>query len=307
MTKKPFVIFLMGPTATRKTELAIYLHEKINGEIVSVDSAMVYRGLDIGTAKPSRSILEKIPHRLIDICDPRESYSAARFQQDAYLAIDEIHAQGKTPIFVGGTGLYFRALEYGLNILPEADYRIRAKIEAKAGTKGWEFMHTKLNKIDPESALRINKNDTQRIQRALEVFEITGKTLTELITIGEKKLFPFPIKKIILSPNDRVELHKRIKQRFIKMLEIGLVEEVDFFYHRGDLSSDLPSMRLVGYRQIWHYLDDQISYEEMKEHSIIATRQLAKRQMTWFRAEKSAKWYDPYKSDTFSEILDNLK
>ncbi len=307
MTKKPFVIFLMGPTATKKTELAIYLHEKINGEIVSVDSAMVYRGLDIGTAKPSRSILEKIPHRLIDICDPRESYSAARFQQDAYLAIDEIHVQGKTPIFVGGTGLYFRALEHGLNILPEADYRIRAKIEAKAGTKGWEFMHTKLNKIDPESALRINKNDTQRIQRALEVFEITGKTLTELITIGERKSFPFPIKKIILSPNDRVELHKRIKQRFIKMLEIGLVEEVESFYHRGDLSSDLPSMRLVGYRQIWHYLDDQISYEEMKEHSIIATRQLAKRQMTWFRAEKSAKWYDPYKSDTFSEILDNLK
>ena len=307
MTKKPFVIFLMGPTATKKTELAIYLHEKINGEIVSVDSAMVYRGLDIGTAKPSRSILEKIPHRLIDICDPRESYSAARFQQDAYLAIDEIHAQGKTPIFVGGTGLYFRALEQGLNILPEADYRIRAKIEAKAGMKGWEFLHTKLNKIDPESALRINKNDTQRIQRALEVFEITGKTLTELITIGERKLFPFPIKKIILSPNDRVELHKRIKQRFIKMLEIGLVEEVESFYHRGDLSSDLPSMRLVGYRQIWHYLDDQISYQEMKEHSIIATRQLAKRQMTWFRAEKSAKWYDPYKSDTFSEILDNLK
>ena len=307
MTKKPFVIFLMGPTATKKTELAIYLHEKINGEIVSVDSAMVYRGLDIGTAKPSRSILEKIPHRLIDICDPRESYSAARFQQDAYLAIDEIHAQGKTPIFVGGTGLYFRALEYGLNILPEADYRIRAKIEAKAGMKGWEFLHTKLNKIDPESALRINKNDTQRIQRALEVFEITGKTLTELITKGERKLFPFPIKKIILSPNDRVELHKRIKKRFIKMLEIGLVEEVESFYHRGDLSSDLPSMRLVGYRQIWHYLDDQISYEEMKEHSIIATRQLAKRQMTWFRAEKSAKWYDPYKSDTFSEILDNLK
>jgi len=307
VTKKPFVIFLMGPTATGKTELAMYLHEKINGEIVSVDSAMVYRGLDIGTAKPSRSILEKIPHRLIDICDPRESYSAARFQQDAYSAIDEIHSQGKTPIFVGGTGLYFRALEHGLNILPEADYRIRAKIEAKAGTKGWESMHTKLNKIDPESALRINKNDTQRIQRALEVFEITGKTLTELITRGEKKLFPFPIKKIILSPNDRAELHKRIKQRFIKMLETGLVEEVESFYHRGDFSSDLPSMRLVGYRQIWHYLDDKISYKEMEEHSIIATRQLAKRQMTWFRAEKSAKWYDPYKSNTFSEILDNLK
>jgi len=297
----------MGPTATGKTDLAIYLHENINAEIISVDSAMVYRGLDIGTAKPSRDILEKIPHRLINICDPKESYSAARFQQDAYLAIDEIHKQGNIPILVGGTGLYFRALEYGLDALPEADYRIRAKIEAEAEAKGWGYLHTKLGKVDPKSALRINQNDTQRIQRALEVFEITGNTLTELTNTKNKKAFPFPIKKIILFPDNREELHERVKKRFVKMLETGLVEEVKSFYDRGDLSLDLPSMRLVGYRQIWRYLDNEISYSEMKEHSIIATRQLAKRQMTWCRAEKSAERFNPYKSDIFPEILGNLK
>jgi len=297
----------MGPTATGKTDLAIYLHENINAEIISVDSAMVYRGLDIGTAKPSRDILEKIPHRLINICDPKESYSAARFQQDAYLAIDEIHKQGNIPILVGGTGLYFRALEYGLDALPEADYRIRAKIEAEAEAKGWGYLHTKLGKVDPKSALRINQNDTQRIQRALEVFEITGNTLTELTNTKNKKAFPFPIKKIILFPDNREELHERVKKRFVKMLETGLVEEVKSFYDRGDLSLDLPSMRLVGYRQIWRYLDNEISHSEMKEHSIIATRQLAKRQMTWCRAEKSAEWFDPYKSDIFPKILGNLK
>ena len=307
MSKEPFVIFLMGPTATGKTDLAIYLHEKINAEIISVDSAMVYRGLDIGTAKPSRDVLEKIPHRLIDICDPKESYSAARFQQDAHLAIDEIHKRGNTPILVGGTGLYFRALEYGLDSLPEADYRIRAEIEAEADAKGWEYMHVKLSKVDPKSASRINQNDTQRIQRALEVFEITGNTLTELTNTKNKKLFPFPIKKIILFPDNREELHKRVKRRFIGMLEAGLVEEVKSFYNRGDLSQDLPSMRVVGYRQIWRYLDNQICHSEMEEYSIIATRQLAKRQMTWCRAEKSAERFNPYKSDVFPEILANLK
>ena len=297
----------MGPTATGKTDLAIYLHEKINAEIISVDSAMVYQGLDIGTAKPSRDVLEKIPHRLIDICDPSESYSAARFQQDAYLAIDEIHKQGRIPILVGGTGLYFRALEYGLDKLPEADYGIRAEIEAEAEAKGWLYMHKKLSKVDPKSALRINQNDTQRIQRALEVFEITGNALTELTNTKNKKSFQFPIKKIILSPDNRIELHKRVKKRFLRMLEIGLVEEVKSFYDRGDLSLDLPSMRLVGYRQIWRYLDNQISHTEMVERSIIATCQLAKRQITWCRAEKRAKWVDPYKSDIFPKILDDLK
>jgi len=296
----------MGPTATGKTDLAIYLHEKINAEIISVDSAMVYQGLDIGTAKPSSSVLKKIPHRLIDICDPKESYSAARFQQDAYSAIDEIQKKGKVPILVGGTGLYFRALEYGLDSLPEADHLIRAKIEAEAEAKGWNYMHAKLSKIDSKSAFRINQNDTQRIQRALEVFEITGNTLTELTNTENKKSFPFPIKKIILFPDNRKELHERVRRRFVKMLETGFVEEVKSFYERGDLSPDLPSMRLVGYRQIWRYLDNQISHSEMREYSIIATRQLAKRQMTWFRAEKTAKWFDPYKSDIFSKILSNF-
>ena len=307
MTEIPFVIFIMGPTATGKTDLAIYLHKKINSEIISVDSAMVYRGLDIGTAKPDRELLEKVPHRLIDICDPVETYSAARFQQDAYLAINEIYDKGKIPILVGGTGLYFRALEYGLDKLPEANYLVRAKIEEEAETEGWKYMHSKLGKIDAKSATRINQNDTQRIQRALEVFEITGRTLSELTEKSKKKSFPFTIKKIILFPNDRSQLRERIKQRFHEMLKNGLVEEVESFFHRDDLSSKLPSMRLVGYRQIWRYLDNQITYKEMQEHSIIATQQLAKRQLTWCRAEKGAECYDSYKSEIFPQILDNLK
>ena len=297
----------MGPTATGKTDLAIYLHERINSEIISVDSAMVYRGLDIGTAKPSKELLKKFPHHLVNVCDPAEIYSAARFQKDAYLAINEIHNRGKIPILVGGTGLYFRALEYGLDKLPEADYGIRTTIEAEAEVKGWVYMHDKLSKIDPDSASRIDRNDTQRIQRALEVYEITGNTLTELTATPEKRPFEFPIKKFILFPNARIELHKRVKQRFIKMLEIGLVKEVESFYNRNDLTPDLPSMRLVGYRQIWKYLDNQITYMEMQERSIIATRQLAKRQMTWCRTEKNAEWHNPYKSGVFHEILNNLK
>ena len=232
MSELPFVIFIMGPTATGKTDLAIYLHERINSEIISVDSAMVYRGLDIGTAKPSKELLKKFPHHLVNVCDPAEIYSAARFRQDAYLAINEIHNRGKIPILVGGTGLYFRALEYGLDKLPEADYGIRTTIEAEAEEKGWVYMHDKLSKIDPDSASRIDRNDTQRIQRALEVYEITGNTLTKLTATPEKRPFEFPIKKFILFPNDRIELHKRVKQRFTKMLEIGLVKEVESFYSR---------------------------------------------------------------------------
>ena len=296
----------MGPTATGKTDLAIYLHEKIQSEIVSVDSAMVYRGLDIGTAKPSKKLLEKIPHRLIDICDPTEIYSAARFQHDAYLAIDEIHKKNKIPIFVGGTMLYFRALEYGLSRLPEANYSVRAKIELEAEAQGWKQMHAKLSKIDPKSAVRINENDTQRIQRALEVYEITGRSLSELISDSDKKTFPYPIKKILLYPNDRSKLHRRVKKRFLEMLKNGFLEEVEALYSRGDLSLDFPSMRLVGYRQIWRYLESQLSYQEMLESSIIATRQLAKRQITWCRTENGAKYYNPYESSTFSEIFDNL-
>ena len=306
MTDTPFVIFIMGPTATGKTDLAIYLHEKLNCEIISVDSAMVYRGMDIGTAKPDKGLLAKAPHRLIDICDPAEFYSAARFQQDARSAIKEIQDKGQIPLLVGGTGLYFRTLEQGLTELPEANYRIRARIEVEGISDGWHRLHARLSEIDPAAAARINKHDPQRIQRALEVYEITGKTLSTLISEGRKQPFPYPIKKIILSPEDRSLLHERVKQRFLDMLKSGLVDEVESLYQRGDLSLNLPSMRLIGYSQVWRYLDGQIRYEEMREYAIVATRQLAKRQITWCRSESRAAWYDPYGSGIFSKILGNL-
>ncbi len=307
MSDSPFVIFIMGPTAAGKTDLAVHLHENINCEIISVDSALVYRDMDIGTAKPNKDLLAKVPHRLIDICDPLESYSAARFLQDANKAIKEIQNKGRTAVLVGGTGLYFRALEQGLAELPEANYRIRARLEAEAEVEGWQSLHNRLREIDPEAATRINENDPQRIQRALEIYEITGKTMSALISEGRKQAFPYPIKKIILSPEDRSLLHERVKQRFLTMLESGLVDEVESLYRRGDLSLSLPSMRLVGYRQVWRYLDGLTSYEEMQEHAIIATRQLAKRQITWCRSESQAKWYDSHEPEIFSKIVENLE
>lgn len=306
MSNKPYVIFIMGPTASGKTDLAVNLHEHLDCEIISVDSALVYRGMDIGTAKPDKALLEKVPHRLIDICDPTESYSAARFIDDANSAIKEIQSNGKTPILVGGTGLYFRALEQGLAELPDANYRIRADLEAQGEAEGWQALHKKLEKIDPEAAARINENDPQRIQRALEVYEITGKTMSALLSEGRKQALPFEIKKIVLCPEDRAVLHERVKRRFLTMLESGLVEEVEGLYKRGDLSLSLPSMRLVGYRQVWRYLAGETSYEEMQEHAIIATRQLAKRQITWCRSEANARWYDAEESDLLSKILKNL-
>ncbi len=306
MSNSPQVIFIMGPTATGKTDLAVHLNENIDSEIISVDSAMVYKGMDIGTAKPDKELLAKAPHRLIDICDPLESYSAAQFREDANLAIEEILARNKTPVLVGGTGLYFRALEQGLAELPEANPQIRDRIEAEADADGWQSLHRRLKEIDPDTANRISENDPQRIQRALEVYEITGKTLTSLISAEHKEPFPYPIKKIILSPEKRSDLHDRIKYRLLAMLKSGFVDEVEALYRRGNLSLALPSMRLVGYRQIWRYLDGECSYEEMQEYAIIATRQLAKRQITWCRSEDNAEWYDPYKTGIFSKILKNL-
>ncbi len=307
MSDSPFVIFIMGPTAAGKTDLAVHLHENMDSEIISVDSAMVYRGMDIGTGKPDKALLAKAPHRLIDICEPNETYSAARFQNDAREAVEEIHAKGKIPILVGGTGLYFRALEQGLAELPDANYRIRARLEEEGETEGWKNLHSRLSKIDPEAAARINENDPQRIQRALEVYEITGETMTELLSEGRKQPFQYPIKKIILVPEDRSVLHEHIKQRFLGMLDSGLVDEVKKLHQRCDLSLAVPSMRLVGYRQVWRYLETETSYEEMQEHAIIATRQLAKRQITWCRSESNADWYDPHQSGIYSQILKNLE
>lgn len=299
----PHVVFIMGPTASGKTDLAVYLNEHIDCEIISVDSALVYKGMDIGTAKPDKELLAQVPHRLIDICDPIESYSAARFLEDANLAVSEIIDKGKTPVLVGGTGLYFRALEKGLAELPDADQQIRVKLDSEAREYGWQHLHSRLKEIDPVAAERINENDPQRIQRALEVYEITGKTLTSLIAKENTGAFRYPIKKVVLSPTDRSVLHERIEKRFLTMLDAGLVDEVEFLFKRSDLSLDLPSMRLVGYRQVWQYLAGDYNYDEMKQKAVVATRQLAKRQITWCRSENDATWFDPCNLDIFPEIL----
>ena len=297
----------MGPTATGKSDLAIRLTEKFDAEIISVDSAMVYKGMDIGTAKPSLDILQSVPHHLIDICDPLETYSAARFQHDANQLIENILNKNKIPILVGGTGLYFRALEQGLAELPDANYRIRNQLEQDAKEVGWPAMHERLKQIDRESAKRIDANDPQRIQRALEVYEITGSTMSALLAAGRAKAITYPVTKILLMPVDRAKLHEQIKQRFHAMLDNGLVNEVELLYQRGDLSLTMPSMRLVGYRQVWRYLEGESDYDSMIEHGIVATRQLAKRQITWFRGENVAKCYDPLENNLFELVCSTIE
>lgn len=281
------VVFLMGPTASGKTDLAVELCRRFPFGIISVDSAMVYRGMDIGTAKPGPEVREIAPHELIDICDVTEVYSAGRFRDDAVKSIEHLHNQGKIPLLAGGTGLYFRTLEQGIADLPAADQLIRERLEREARVFGWQALHRRLAGIDPESADRIHPNDPQRIQRALEVYEITGKSLSEVIAEGRQSPMPYPCLKIILTPGERGIIHDRVKLRFMHMIELGIIDEVRGFYERGDVSGNLPSMRMVGYRQIWRYLDGLLDYSEMLEHAIVATRQLAKRQLTWLRSEHS--------------------
>ena len=290
-TKLP-VIFLMGPTASGKTSCALELCRRFPLDIVSVDSAMVYRGMDIGTAKPCSEILREFPHRLIDICDPVDAYSAASFRNDALNEIDKIHSENRIPLLVGGTGLYFRTLEKGISTLPSANADIRTRLEQEASEKGWGYMHQRLSEIDAVAAARIHPNDPQRIQRALEVYEITGYPMSELFNRESVKPVDLDIIKLILNPNDRNIIHARVKQRFMQMLEDGLVEEVQGLFTRGDLRADMPSMRMVGYRQVWRYLEGKSTYEEMVNSAIVATRQLAKRQLTWLRKEENADWYD---------------
>ena len=287
------VIFIMGPTASGKTDLAVSLVERLPCELISVDSALVYREMDIGTAKPEPEILARAPHRLIDILDPAESYSAARFRSDALREIEAIHAQGRIPVLVGGTGLYYRALEQGLSPLPEADPLTRQKLEAEAARVGWEAMHARLAEVDPVAAQRIHPNDPQRLQRALEVYEISGRPMTELIEASQSEpVFPYPIIKLVIAPADRDYLRERIALRFRLMLEKGFVAEVERLYQRGDLHTDLPSVRCVGYRQVWSYLEGEWDYGSMVERGIIATRQLAKRQYTWLRSEQNTHWIE---------------
>ncbi len=288
MNKKLPVIFLMGPTASGKTDLALALHDHLPVELISVDSALVYRGMDIGSAKPSKQELEKYPHRLIDIRDPSEPYSAADFVADAEREIENIHAQGNIPLLVGGTMLYFKALLDGLADMPEADAEVRAKIEKDAELHGWAYVHQQLAEVDPQMAAEIHPNHSQRLSRALEVFLVSGKTMTQLREVqqsNDRKSFAerYTVSQMAISPRDRSVLHRRIEQRFLKMLDAGMIDEVRGLFERGDLHPDLPAIRAVGYRQVWEYLGQQLSYDEMIDRGIIATRQLAKRQLTWLK------------------------
>ena len=292
MSYLPPAILLMGPTASGKTDLAIALHEHLPVDLISVDSAMIYRGMDIGTAKPSREELARAPHRLIDICDPAETYSAARFREDALREMAAITAAGRIPLLVGGTMLYFRALQYGLAELPAADRAIRRRLEQLLRSEGVQGLHARLAEIDPEAARRIHRNDPQRTLRALEVWEASGHRLSELQAEAGRPM-PYRALKLVRAPASRAELHGRINQRFLHMLEQGLVAEVQRLVARGDLDPEMPSMRAVGYRQVWAWLRGEGSREEMVARGQAATRQLAKRQMTWLRSERDCHWLDP--------------
>ncbi len=288
---RPKAIFLMGPTASGKTAQAIALRQKLPVEIISVDSALIYKGMDIGTAKPSAEELALAPHRLLDIRDPAEAYSAAEFRRDALREMDEITRDGKIPLLVGGTMLYFKALLEGLSPLPAADPEIRGQIEERAANEGWEALHQELCRIDPEAGDRIHPNDPQRLSRALEVFYISGKTLTDLTKTSGEAL-PYDVTQFAIAPADRERLHQRIELRFQQMLALGFEDEVRELFARGDLHTDMPSVRCVGYRQMWSWLADEISYDEMVFRGVCATRQLAKRQITWLRGWQNVHWLD---------------
>jgi len=288
-------IWLMGPTAAGKTDLAVELVQRCNCEIVSVDSALIYKGMDIGTAKPDADVLKKAPHRLIDICDPSESYSAAEFRQDALSEMAEIRNAGKVPLLVGGTMMYYKVLKEGIANLPEADEVVRQKLLEEANQYGWQVLHDRLREIDPVSAERIHPNDPQRLQRALEVYELTGKTLTALWAEQKQDVqcnFPYRVQSLAVAPEERKVLHDRIEKRFRIMLEQGFLDEVKGLKDRGDLHLNMPSMRSVGYRQVWQYLDGDYDYDEMVDRGIFATRQLAKRQITWLRSWQDLEWLD---------------
>lgn len=316
MNALPPAIFLMGPTAAGKTDLAIELTRVLPCELISVDSALVYRGMDIGTAKPSREQLAEFPHRLIDILDPAQSYSAADFRRDALQAMAEISARGNIPLLVGGTMLYFKALLDGLADMPSADAQVRARLEAQARTHGWQALHERLAEVDPVSAARIHPNDPQRLVRALEVFEVSGMSMTahreqqiarsaEGSASGQGQL-PYTVANLAIAPADRKVLHDRIALRFVQMLEQGFLDEVLALRSRTDLHADLPSMRAVGYRQVWDHLDGKLTLEEMRERGIIATRQLAKRQFTWLRSWENLHWLDSLARDNLPRALKYL-
>lgn len=298
-------IAIMGPTASGKTAAALEIARHIPAEIISVDSALVYRQMNIGTAKPNAAELAAVPHHLIDIIDPADSYSVAQFRKDTIALVQQIQARGRLPLLVGGTMMYFNALKQGLDDLPGADPAIRARLDADALQIGVPGLHARLAAIDPDSAARLKPNDSQRIQRALEIYLVSGQTMTELLARQTRSGPPFEWLALSLEPGERARLHERIALRFDSMLENGFLDEVRLLKQRPDLHADLPSIRCVGYRQAWDYLDQKTSYEEMRELGIIATRQLAKRQITWLRSMPERVVIDCFSEQPVQQILNH--
>lgn len=308
----PGAIFIMGPTASGKTDLAIELAQRFPCELISVDSALIYRGMDIGTAKPSAEVLAAYPHHLVDIIDPVESYSAAQFRQDALALMAQATAKGRVPVLVGGTMLYYKALLEGLATMPPADAQVRAALEVRAVEQGLDALHEQLQQIDPGSAARIHPNDSQRVMRALEVWLVSGISMTEHRLRQKnsqlhKTQLPYNVAAFAIAPQQRSVLHQRIEQRFQQMVEQGFIDEVRALQQRGDLHAELPSMRSVGYRQVWDYLLDQYEYDEMLAKGIAATRQLAKRQFTWLRSWQELTWLDSLDDNKLAVTLKSLK
>jgi tRNA dimethylallyltransferase len=304
---RPPAVFIMGPTASGKSAVALEIAQRFSVEIISVDSAQVYRGMDIGTAKPDAATQAAIPHHLIDIIDPTQAYSAARFHDDALRRMSEITARGRIPLLVGGTMLYFRALTAGLSDLPEADEETRKQLAAEAEAKGWPAMHAELATVDPETAARLKPGDSQRVQRALEIFRLTGSPMASLIGAGKRDPFPYRVLNIALVPSDRELLHRRIALRFDDMLRLGLVNEVRELRRRHTLRQDLPSMRCVGYRQAWEFLNGGSSEKELRMRGTAATRQLAKRQLTWLRAMEDIEEFDSLRAGLAAAVAARVK
>jgi len=307
VAKYPPAILLMGPTASGKTGVAVDLVRELPCEIVSVDSAQVYRHMDVGTAKPDAATLKIAPHQLIDLIEPDDSYSAARFRDDALTAMREITERGNIPLLVGGTMMYFKTLLEGLSELPEADPAIRMVIDTMAQESGWPAVHKELARVDPETAARLEPNDSQRVQRALEVYFVTNKPMSDLLKKPKYVYFPYTPVKLALLPGDRGELHERIAARFEAMLELGLIGELRKLRAEYALDLEMPSMRCVGYRQTWEYLDGKIGLGTLREHGIAATRQLAKRQLTWLRAMKDITEFDCLAGDLSDQVLAHLR